>query len=114
MNPPDLRTFRGAREEMRAIKATPATWTTPTCIELKCRIAFGLSLLEIRVKGGGEEGEDMAKEVKGPDDKDKTKDLGRPAEGDAEQNKALSDPDKEKAREEFNLHEADLGRNPQG
>jgi hypothetical protein len=57
----------------------------------------------------------VAKEDKGPDDsKAKAKDLGRPAEADAEQNKARSDPDKEKAREEFNLHEADLGRNPQG
>jgi len=47
------------------------------------------------------------------------KDVGRPAEADAIQNKAPSEvgPDteeKRKAREEFNLHEADLGRNPQG
>jgi hypothetical protein len=47
------------------------------------------------------------------------KDLGRPAEADAEQNRAASqvaptDESKKKAREEFNLHEADMGRNPQG
>jgi hypothetical protein len=48
-----------------------------------------------------------------------SKDVGRPAEADAAQNQAPSEvgPDteeKRKAREEFNLHEADLGRNPQG
>jgi hypothetical protein len=47
------------------------------------------------------------------------KDLGRPAEADAQQNKAPSEvgpatEEKKRAREEFNLHEADLGRNPQG
>ena len=50
---------------------------------------------------------------------DTPKDVGRPAEADAIQNQGPSqvDPDteeKRKAREEFNLHEADLGRNPQG
>jgi hypothetical protein len=46
-------------------------------------------------------------------------DLGRPAEADAQQNKAPTEvgpmtEEKKRAREEFNLHEADLGRNPQG
>jgi hypothetical protein len=46
-------------------------------------------------------------------------DLGRPAEADAEQNKTPAQgrpvtDEKTRAREEFNLHEADLGRNPQG
>jgi hypothetical protein len=45
----------------------------------------------------------------------KPEDLGRPAEADAEQNRAAADTEeKQRAREEFNLHEADLGRNPQG
>ena len=56
----------------------------------------------------------MAEEKTRHDNKGKSKDVGRPAEADAEQNKALSDPEKEKAKEEFNLHEADMGRNPQG
>ena len=43
------------------------------------------------------------------------KDVGRPAEADAIQNKVdPEDEKKKKAREEFNLHEADMGRNPQG
>jgi hypothetical protein len=49
----------------------------------------------------------------------KREDLGRPAEADAQQNKAPTEvgpvtEEKKRAREEFNLHEADLGRNPQG
>jgi hypothetical protein len=49
----------------------------------------------------------------------KAEDLGRPAEADAKQNKAPTEvgpvtDEKKRAREEFNLHEADLGRNPQG
>jgi hypothetical protein len=49
----------------------------------------------------------------------KAEDLGRPAEADAQQNKAPTEvgpvtEEKKRAREEFNLHEADLGRNPQG
>lgn len=43
------------------------------------------------------------------------KDFGRPAEADAEQNRAeAEDEKKRRAREEFNIHEADMGRNPQG
>lgn len=47
------------------------------------------------------------------------KDVGRPAEADADQNQtpSVAEPDneeKKKAREEFNLHEADMRRNPQG
>lgn len=47
---------------------------------------------------------------------DQEQDLGRPAEADAEQNRATEDMDEEKKKawEEFNIHEADLGRNPQG
>lgn len=54
------------------------------------------------------------------DEKEGTpRDVGRPAEADAIHNQAPSEvgPDteeKRKAREEFNLHEADLGCNPQG
>lgn len=49
----------------------------------------------------------------------KSEDLGRPAEADAQQNKAPTEvgpvtEEKKRAREKFNLHEADLGRNPQG
>jgi hypothetical protein len=47
------------------------------------------------------------------------KNVGRPAEADAQQNRAATEvgpvtEEKKRAREEFNLHEADLGRNPQG
>lgn len=51
--------------------------------------------------------------------KDADKEVGRPAEAEADQNRApaVNDPDdaeKKKAREEFNIHEADMRRNPQG